>query len=241
VTDKAQPDPPIPWLDEQQPHEESHSRAQIDGLCELLAPAPKRVLDLGCGTGRVLVPLAQAGHELTGIDRNDEALAVCRKRLGDARAILNAGDFREPTLPTGPYDAVLCLGNTFMTVANVDGAVDLMRRVAATLTDDGAFIIDDIPSDFWPELTGGAWQTGLSEDGALQMVWDEADAVFALRSGAAVAGGDWRIGDGERRFRLWTDGSLRLAARAAGLSAPQRRFPEHLLVMRSASSATRAV
>jgi hypothetical protein len=75
----------------------------------------------------------------------------------------------------------------------------------------------------------------------MQMVWDDADAVFALRAGDAIAADDWSIGDGERRFRLWTDGSLRLAARAAGLSAPQRLFPEHLLVMRPASPATRAV
>ena len=50
------------WLDEVAPLEPEESVAQIEALLAALGPAPRRVLDLGCGAGRVLVPLAAAGH-----------------------------------------------------------------------------------------------------------------------------------------------------------------------------------
>ncbi|MDY7110192.1 MAG: class I SAM-dependent methyltransferase [Planctomycetota bacterium] len=228
------PAPPA-WLDADAPHEEAHSRAQIDALKRWLDPAPKRVLDLGCGAGRVLVPLAAAGHALTGVDWNNEARRRCAARLSEAGADadLIEGDFRrEADLPAGPFDAVLCLGNTFMTIVDVEEAVTLLQRVRRRLVPGGAFVIDDCPHDFWPELTEGNWTAGLSEDGAMQLVWDGGDSIFTLRRGEAVNPQDWNIRPGERIFRLWLDGALRLAARAGGLSAPQRLPDTPLLAMR---------
>lgn len=224
-----------PWLDAREPHDETHSRAQLEGLKRLLDPAPKRVLDLGCGFGRALAPLAAAGHALVGLDHDAEALRRCGARLAEAgsTADLVEGDFLSAAaLPDGPFDAVLCLGNTFMTIADVDEAVELLIRLRGVLAAGGAFVIDDCPRDFWPELVEGNWLSGISEDGTAQLVWDEGDALFALRHGQAVDPRNWRIRPGERTYRLWSDGALRLAARAAGLSAPQRLAEAHLLVMR---------
>jgi SAM-dependent methyltransferase len=228
--DPAQPS----WLDDGMPHEEAHSRAQLEGLTRWLDPAPKRVLDLGCGAGRVLVPLATARHRLVGLDTNADALRRCAARLteADSEAELIEADFRrEADLPGGPFDAVLCLGNTFMMITDVDEAIEFLGRVRDRLVPDGWLVIDDLPRDFWPELTEGNWISGLSEKAAMQLVWDESDAVFALRRGQAVDPKNWRIRPGERTFRLWLDGALRLAARAGGLSAPQRLLQAHLLVI----------
>ena len=219
------------WSDQNRPHDEACSRAQIDGLLRLLAPGPARVLDLGCGAGRVLEPLAAAGHELLGIDRNPDALAACRQRLAGTPAQLREGDFGDDAAFTGgPFDAVLCLGNTFMTVTEVDEAVDLMGRASTALGSRGWFAIDDCPVDFWPELTDGNWQGGLTETGDAQLVWHESDAVFALRHGESVDADAPGLEPADVRFRLWTDGALRLAARAAGLSAATRVETAHLLL-----------
>lgn len=223
-----------PWRDETQPHDPPRSQAQIDGLLHRLGPEPKDVLDLGCGDGRVLVPLARAGHRLTGIDRRHDLLERCRARLSeiDRAAELIEADFLEAWPPlAGGFDAVCCLGNTLMTVADVDQAVDLLTRAARALKDGGAFITDDCPQEFWPELTGGNWQSGLSPDGTMQMVWEPDDAVFALRRGAEIDLDCERPRSTDTRLRLWSAGALRLACRVAGLSAP-RHLPEAgLLVM----------
>ena len=44
---------------------------------ELEAP----VLEIGCGTGRVLIPIAQAGIDVVGLDLSPTMLEVCRRRL----------------------------------------------------------------------------------------------------------------------------------------------------------------
>jgi len=220
------------WLDAAHPHDEEHAAAQLAGLERLLAPAPRRVLDLGCGTGRVLVPLAAAGHDVVGVDRDSDVIDRCRAGVeaAGADAALTVADFTT-NLPAGPFDAVLCLGNTFMTIADVEVAARLLARVRDALAPGGCFIIDDCPRDFWPELTEGNWLSGVSPDGDAQLVWDPGDALFAIRRGADVDTGSWTPRPGEPVFRLWSDGALRLLARAAGLSAPERDAAP-LLVMR---------
>jgi ubiquinone/menaquinone biosynthesis C-methylase UbiE len=55
----------------------------------VLAAARRRqdgpVLELGCGTGRIAIPVAQAGARIIGIDRSEEMLARARKRIKRAR------------------------------------------------------------------------------------------------------------------------------------------------------------
>ncbi len=42
-------------------------------LLSLIGNSPKRILEIACGTGRILIPLAKAGHYVTGLDL-DEAM-----------------------------------------------------------------------------------------------------------------------------------------------------------------------
>lgn len=220
---------------EQSPHDPQHHAAQLRGLEQLLGAESRRVLDLGCGCGRVLVPLARLGHTLVGIDSDPAVLQVCADALSEAQctAELHVADFMTAwPMPVEAFDAVVCLGNTFTLLADVDTAVDLLDRARAQLRPGGMFITDDCPGDLWPELAEGNWSAGLSPDGLTQMVWDARDAVFAIREGAAVDPDDWCLSPRDRRCRLWTDGALRLAARAAGLSAPEPATDHFLLVMR---------
>ena len=58
------------------------------------------VLELGCGTGRVLLPIARAGHRITGVDASPAMLARCEAKLGAepedvrARVRLHRADIR---------------------------------------------------------------------------------------------------------------------------------------------------
>jgi SAM-dependent methyltransferase len=90
------------------------------------------VLEVGCGTGRVLIPTARAGVEITGLDLSPHMLEVCRRRLesepdeargrvrlveGDMRQFELSQTFRLVTLPFRPFqhlttveDQLACLG-----------------------------------------------------------------------------------------------------------------------------------
>ena len=61
------------------------------GVTEILAAVAgaRRVLDAGCGSGRLTVALAQAGADVTGIDTNAGQLAEARRRAGDAGVSLS--------------------------------------------------------------------------------------------------------------------------------------------------------
>lgn len=209
------------WLDQEHPHEAEVAATQLCSLLTLIGPSPKRVLDLGCGSGRVLIPLIQDGHDVTGIDRDARALETCRAVVGkqSSPALIHA-DFQKAAWPEGPYDAVLCLGNTFMTIVSVQDAVDLLCRAREAVISGGFVIVDDLPGEFWPELTEGNWQSGIAEDGTAQMVWDPRDSVFALRTGEAVDPECWTFKRSEPLFRLWPLGALALACQSAGLSEP---------------------
>ncbi len=62
----------------------------------LIESCPGPVLDLGCGTGRILVPLAEDGVEVVGLDSSEAMLALCREKLGraGANAQVATGDMR---------------------------------------------------------------------------------------------------------------------------------------------------
>ncbi len=59
----------------------SRYREDLPFWMELAARQGDPILELGCGTGRLTLPLATAGHDLVGLDRDGEMLAVCAAEL----------------------------------------------------------------------------------------------------------------------------------------------------------------
>ncbi|MGE5602523.1 MAG: class I SAM-dependent methyltransferase, partial [Nitrososphaerales archaeon] len=72
------------------------------------------LLELGCGTGRALVPLAQAGFEIDGVDSSPEMLRIARAKVEAAgvekRVRLIEGEFRQG-FPAGRYHFAFALMN----------------------------------------------------------------------------------------------------------------------------------
>lgn len=70
-----------------------------------------RILDVPCGAGRHAVELAKRGCRVTGIDLSPELIADARIASEGLDAEFLVADMRE--LPSGPFDAACCLGNSF--------------------------------------------------------------------------------------------------------------------------------
>ncbi len=64
-------------------YDQIHTRltADIPFVCDRLAKYGEPLLELGCGTGRLLFPLAEAGLHVTGVDSSPQMLAIARRRL----------------------------------------------------------------------------------------------------------------------------------------------------------------
>ncbi len=216
------------WLDGGDPHDADRSAAQaawLQSWTGTVRPAGGgRVLDLGCGDGRAVLQAATAGCEVVGIDCNGDSLARCRERLRSSGldATLMEQDVLQPWGDIGSgFDLILCLGNTFMLFWELESATHLLKTCREHLAPGGIVVIDDMPLEFQEEVESGNWATGLSPDGDLQMIWDEHEPIFTIRSGEAVDEESWTLCEDDVRLRHWTLDSLAGVAVAAGLSGPE--------------------
>ncbi|MFG0261852.1 MAG: class I SAM-dependent methyltransferase [Novipirellula sp. JB048] len=101
-----------------------------------------RLLEPGCGSGRLVAEMAARGYELTGLDLSQPMLDYLRKRLSrrklDARLVL--GDMTEMEFPHR-FDAAFCTFNTFRHLLREADAVAHLRSVAAHLQPNGLYIL----------------------------------------------------------------------------------------------------
>ena len=84
----------------------------IDGEARLIdatVPRHARILDAGCGTGRVGGYLAQRGHEVIGTDLDPTLIGHAKEDFPDATWLV--GDLSEDEIPAHDIDVAVCAGN----------------------------------------------------------------------------------------------------------------------------------
>ena len=101
----------------------------------------RRVLDAGCGTGRVAIELARRGLEVVGLDADPGMLSSARAKAPDLEWVL--GDLSDFELPERDgrrrFDAAVMAGNVMIfVVPGTEGAV--LRQLAAHLRPDGLVV-----------------------------------------------------------------------------------------------------
>ena len=110
------------------------------------APQPtyRTLLDICCGEGRHAIPLAERGYDVTGLDRDQVALAVARERA-DAQGVsihVVEGDMRDLAASVaGPFDVCVCLWQSF---GYFDATTneDILRQMGDLLRPGGRLILD---------------------------------------------------------------------------------------------------
>lgn len=209
--------------DARMPLEPQEHIDQLKHLRAYFSDGPRRILDLGCGAGRLLIPLRRDGHHVVGLDHDSRALNWVAEGCGH-RDDLVQQDVRDQSLPLpeGPFDAALLLGNTLMELVCPNAFVNLLHRLSKCLSRQGVLIIEDIPGLYWPLLSTGQWGDGLAE--GVRMVWSERDTVFALREGAE-ANNDGPLHPDEPHRRLWTESLLSQTLGQAGWASIQAKDP----------------
>lgn len=123
------------------------NRADVAFFVEAAAAAGAPVLEIGCGTGRVLIPTARAGVDIVGLDQSPGMLEVCRNRLleeppavGDRVTLVQAdmrqfdlgGSFTLATIPFRPFQHLL----------TVDDQLACLACIRRHLTPTGRLIFD---------------------------------------------------------------------------------------------------
>lgn len=156
------------------------------------------VVELGVGTGRIAVPIAEAGIAVIGVDSSRAMLARARGAAGSAGVAqlidLRLGDLREPPVPER-VPLAIC---PFRSLLHMETEAEKLRALQAArdlLEPDGRFAFDVFaPSREDIEETHGRWlerEPGIFE----RAVWDEASRTLSLsvrsKEAAATFGLHW--------------------------------------------------
>ena len=106
-------------------------------LVDAMLPRHSRILDAGCGPGRIAGELHARGHEVVGVDVDPALIAAAEvDHPGPQYAV---ADLASLDLGGEPFDAAVLAGNVLVFVAP-DSEPEVLRRVAAHVRPDG-FVI----------------------------------------------------------------------------------------------------
>jgi SAM-dependent methyltransferase len=117
--------------------------AVVDPVVDFLADlaGDGAALELGIGTGRIALPLAQRGVRVHGIDLSAEMVARLRAKPGADDIGVTIGDFATATVER-TFSLAYLLFNTIMNLTTQDEQVACFQNVAAHLEPGGCFVIE---------------------------------------------------------------------------------------------------
>lgn len=106
-------------------------------------PPAVKILEPACGTGRVLLPLLEAGYRCTGFDNNNNAIRYLQKRLQrqGLRARLRNADMAKFSIAGGPFDGAVCTVDTFRHLLTEEAAISHLHCVARHLRRGGIYLL----------------------------------------------------------------------------------------------------
>ena len=105
---------------------------------------PGRIIDLGCGTGRLAIPLAQRGYQVLAVDLSAEMLRVVGEKAYAARVNvdrLQANLVELDCLADRSFDYAVCLFSTLGMIAGADARRRFVGHVRRLVRPGGVFVI----------------------------------------------------------------------------------------------------
>ncbi|MBU2665644.1 class I SAM-dependent methyltransferase [Actinoplanes bogorensis] len=185
-------------------------------LAERNAP---RVLDFGCGTGRLAIAMAGAGHEVTGVDPARASLDAARRKPGGDKVTWIEGSAE--VLPARAYEAVLLTSHVAQFFVSDEQWLSTLRALRRSLVAGGRLIFDsrdpdDRRWDLWNPVDSR--RPVLLPDGDRVDTWTEVTAergpVISFTRHYEFTQGDELTSEATLRFR--SEGEIRTTVEAVG-------------------------
>ena len=114
-----------------------------EAIFSRLGLKPELVLDLGCGTGNITVPMAKKGYDMIGLDLSVEMLNIAREKAQTAETdvLFLCQDMCEMEL-FGTVDAIVCALDGVNYITEYEDLEQLFRLVENYLNPGGVFVFD---------------------------------------------------------------------------------------------------
>src|SRR3954451_20312172 len=187
----------------------------VDFLAELAGE--RAALELGIGTGRIALPLAQRGVRVHGIDLSTAMVERLRAKPGGEEIGVTIGDFAT-TVVGGRFTVAYLVFNTIMNLTTQDEQVACFENVAAHLEPKGCFVIE-VSVPMLRMLPPGQTIHPFTVESDY-VGFDEYDVVTQ-----ALVSHHYRFGHGRQvamPFRYVWPAELDLMARLAGMTLRER-------------------
>ncbi|HLZ27334.1 MAG TPA: class I SAM-dependent methyltransferase [Chloroflexota bacterium] len=157
--------------------------ADVPLYLELARAQGRRVLEVACGSGRVLLPLVRAGCDVVGVDVSPHMLALARAKLdaepttrGEARLV--QADMRTFDLDPKAFDLAISAVKSLAYLTERDDQLRCLRTIAAHLRPGGLLAIDFLhPRPEWIAAAPGSMR-----DDLLQRVPDQGFTLSRVES-----------------------------------------------------------
>jgi SAM-dependent methyltransferase len=155
---------------------------------EEMCPQPGSLLDLGCGTGRLLLPFARRGYRAVGVDLSAEMLAVAREKAeaADVRVHLLQANLADLAgLRDHRVDYAACLFSTLGMVLGAENRQRVIAHVFRLLRPGGLFVLH--VHNRWFNVWNGPGRAWLLQDGWNRRLnrTDYGDRVMPVHQGVA--------------------------------------------------------
>lgn len=120
--------------------ENNAGRWDTDFYAGLIGDRRQRIVDIGCGTGSFAVRMAEAGHQVTGIDPARGMLDAAQARQGSELVEWLQGTAED--LPEGPFDAAVMTGHAFQCLLTASEVLATLAAVRSRLVPGGTFYFE---------------------------------------------------------------------------------------------------
>lgn len=193
--------------------------AAIEWLAVRNGLTGRRLLDVGCGTGKSFMPLLDRGFDVTACDISPEMVAAARKKAAGRADVLVADMRRLPIL--GEYDLITCIDDAINHLLDLDEVAATFEGLRANLAPEGLLVFDvntlaayqgvpDVVVEDEERLL--RWRGGLAE---LDEPGGEAEVVIDVFT--HEGDGLWRRSLSRQRHRHHPVEDLHALAEASGL------------------------
>ncbi|MFZ2192657.1 MAG: class I SAM-dependent methyltransferase [Candidatus Moraniibacteriota bacterium] len=104
----------------------------------------KKVLEMGCGTGRLIIELAKSGYDVSGYDYTERHAQITKEKLAENKieAKVFQGDWYDNALADESFDAIYSLGRNILHDYSIISQAQFFREAARILKRGGKFIFD---------------------------------------------------------------------------------------------------
>ena len=187
-------------------------RGLYDALAGFLeANSCRRILEVACGTGRLMAILEEKGYEVTGLDLSREMLDIARTRCAGK---LLRQDMRE-TRVEGTFDALLCLGRSFGYMLTDDDACRALEGFNRALRDGGILILDSFDAEITRRYQFGILRESVYEFEDMKITrrskssdYNEIDITWFVEWEYIIENGERRVVRDQTRLRSYDKSHL---------------------------------